>query len=571
MNVITTDVLIVGAGCSGVAAAIEAARAEKIVTLVESTQRVGGMLTAAGVSAVDGGELIATGIWGEFRRRLLDYYGGEESIRTGWVSNTCFEPWVGEQILREMLGEHENITIIHGCYPVSVSLLGERLEAVSFRGEREFTVQAPVTIEAEETGDLLTLMPIESRCGRDSRLETGEAGAPGRPDRAMQDITWVATLPYPEEGPEASMLLDGQDETGIPKEFRGILDAPGVEDTGGVRESANTGNTPGNKNREAGARRTWRSFFEYGRLPNGWFMLNWPTCGNDFAARYAALGANGRRLAAWRARRKTKRLAEWLIKRFSLRHPDVGEGQSPVRYAEIPYIRESRRLVNVSMLRTPSLVGAATDGLPEGSRARREAVAVCDYPADVHMDAKRKSRVTLPDLPAFSIPLASLIPDEIDGLIVAEKSFSASHLVSAAARVQPTALGLGKAAGALAVQSLDRRLNPRSVAVGNVQDRLLASGTLVLPFSDLPADHPAFAALQRAVVRERMYGTKVDTSWVNETRIFPDERISDEELGRLFGPGRRPRIGRRLGRSRGRNRLTRGEAAILWDEGSYDE
>ena len=547
MNVITTDVLIVGAGCSGVAAAIEVARTGKTVTIVEPTQRVGGMVTAAGVSAVDGGEQIASGIWGEFRKRLIVYYGGEDALRTGWVSNTCFEPWVGEQILREMLTEHEHITIIHGCYPVSVSLLGERLESVSFRGDRDFSVQASITIEAGETGDLLTLLPVEGRCGRDSRIETGESGAPERPDRAMQDITLVATMPYPKDENGVSTLLDGQDEADIPRAFRGILDT------------------------DNGGRRTWRSFFDYGRLPNGWFMLNWPTAGNDFASRYAALGMTRRRIAAAGARRRTRRLAEWLWNRFSL-HESVPAGSGPsVRYADIPYIRESRRLVNVAMLRTTSLIGAATDGLPEGSRARREAVAVCDYPADVHMDARRKALATLPDLPAFSIPLSSLIPDEIDGLIVAEKSYSASHLVSAAARVQPTAMGVGQAAGALAVQSLERRLNPRSVAVGNVQDRLLASGALILPFSDLPADHPAFAALQRAVVRERMYGVKLETAWVNETRIYPDERISDEEIGRLFGPGRRPRIGRRLGRSRVRPRLTRGEAAILWDEGSYDE
>ncbi|MFP4643994.1 MAG: FAD-dependent oxidoreductase [Spirochaetales bacterium] len=547
MNVITSDVLVVGAGCSGVGAAIEAARSGKTVTIVESTHRVGGTLTAAGVSAVDGGERLAAGIWGEFRERLLRYYGGEAALRTGWVSNTCFEPWVGEQVLRDMLAEHESISVVYGCYPVNVSLLGERLESVSFRGTRDFTVAAPITIEAEETGELLRLLPVESRCGRESRIETGESGAPEQADRAMQDITWVATLPYPVEEAGGSNELDRQDEADIPREFRGILDT------------------------SDGGRRTWRSFFEYGRLPNGWFMLNWPTAGNDYASRYVAMGATGRRIASARARRKTRRLAEWLCKRFSLRRTDTENGESPVRYAEIPYIRESRRLVNVAMLRTTSLIGAATDGLPEGSRARREAVAVCDYPADVHMDAKRKARATLPDLPAFSIPLSSLIPDEIDGLIVAEKSFSASHLVSAATRVQPTAIGVGQAAGALAAQSIERRLNPRSVAVGNVQDRLLASGALILPFSDLPGDHPAFAALQKAAVRERIYGRSIETPWVNETRIAPDDRISDEEIGRLFGPGRRPRIGGRLGRARGRNRLTRGEAAVLWDEGSYDE
>ncbi|MBD3288840.1 FAD-dependent oxidoreductase, partial [candidate division KSB1 bacterium] len=49
-----TEVLIAGGGTSGFCAAIQAARSGARVILVEETPWLGGMLTSAGVSAIDG-------------------------------------------------------------------------------------------------------------------------------------------------------------------------------------------------------------------------------------------------------------------------------------------------------------------------------------------------------------------------------------------------------------------------------------------------------------------------------------------------------------------------------------
>ena len=48
------DVIVVGGGASGVAAAVQASRLGASVLVAEPTSWVGGMLTAAGVSAIDG-------------------------------------------------------------------------------------------------------------------------------------------------------------------------------------------------------------------------------------------------------------------------------------------------------------------------------------------------------------------------------------------------------------------------------------------------------------------------------------------------------------------------------------
>ena len=111
---IKTELLVVGGGASGVASAIQAARNGIDVVLVEPTPWLGGMLTSAGVSAIDGNHNLPSGIWGEFREKLREYYGGAEALSTGWVSHTLFEPHAGNNILNQMLDEYPSIQRLHG-------------------------------------------------------------------------------------------------------------------------------------------------------------------------------------------------------------------------------------------------------------------------------------------------------------------------------------------------------------------------------------------------------------------------------------------------------------------------
>ena len=97
------DVVIVGGGTAGTVAAIQAGRMGSETLLLAESEWLGGMLTAAGVSAVDGNYRLQSGLFGEFRRALVDHYGSDEAIHTGWVSRTLYEPSVGNRILQEMV------------------------------------------------------------------------------------------------------------------------------------------------------------------------------------------------------------------------------------------------------------------------------------------------------------------------------------------------------------------------------------------------------------------------------------------------------------------------------------
>ncbi len=96
------DVLIIGGGASGTTAGIQSARMGVETMIIEESPWLGGMLTAAGVSAVDGNYNLRAGLWGEFLNKVSQHYGGLDSLRTGWVSSVLFEPSVGNKIFHEL-------------------------------------------------------------------------------------------------------------------------------------------------------------------------------------------------------------------------------------------------------------------------------------------------------------------------------------------------------------------------------------------------------------------------------------------------------------------------------------
>ena len=106
---ITTDVLIIGGGASGTAAGIQAARMDVDAVIVEESTWLGGMLTAAGVSCIDGNSRMPSGFFGEFRDSIADLYGGYDNLRTNWVADYSFEPSVGNALFHRMVERNPSV------------------------------------------------------------------------------------------------------------------------------------------------------------------------------------------------------------------------------------------------------------------------------------------------------------------------------------------------------------------------------------------------------------------------------------------------------------------------------
>lgn len=101
------EILIVGAGLAGSAAAYEALKAGKIVCLTEITDWVGGQISAQGTSALDErqtqrAKLYYPSGYLELRKRIKAHYN---KLNPGdcWVSESCFLPHDAHKILLKQL------------------------------------------------------------------------------------------------------------------------------------------------------------------------------------------------------------------------------------------------------------------------------------------------------------------------------------------------------------------------------------------------------------------------------------------------------------------------------------
>lgn len=105
---------------------------------------------------------------------------------------------------------------------------------------------------------------------------------------------------------------------------------------------------------------------------------------------------------------------------------------------------------------------------------------------------------------AFQVPLRSLIPDKVDGLLAAEKNISQSRLANGATRLQPITMLTGQAAGTLAALAVSENVQPRAVSPDTVQIALLQTGDILARenMPDLPTGSKAWQAAQFAVVHQ---------------------------------------------------------------------
>lgn len=496
-----TDLLIVGGGASGTMAGIQAARMGVQALVIEETSWLGGMLTSAGVSAIDGNHRMPSGLWGEFRTALYNYYGGPEKVFTGWVSNTLFEPHVGNQVLQQMAAKEKNLQISYQTRFQSIRKENGRWRVTVMQGKRSSTIDATLVIDATELGDVMAAAGAKYDIGMDARDETGEAQAPAAANDIIQDLTYVVVLKDYGKGANKTIRKpEGYD----PAAFRHSCD---------VSDPASFGSPDNNCNK----------MMQYGRLPNNKYMINWPKSGNDHYLNIIEETPARREEALKAAKLHSLRFIYYLQTELGYKNLGIADDEFPTadKLPMIPYHRESRRLKGEALL----TVNHVAKPYEQPQPLYRTGIAVGDYTIDHHHEknpAAPKIDFVKIRVPSYNVPLGSLIPKEVDGLIVAEKSIGVTNIVNGATRLQPVVLGIGQAAGALAAVALQQHIQPRQAAIRDVQQALLNSKAYIMPFIDVKAGDPHFAAIQRIGATGILKGTGVPYQWANQTWFYPD-------------------------------------------------
>lgn len=511
----TFDVVVIGGGLGGCAAALAACQAGRSVVLVEATDWLGGQMTAQGVSALDEHARI------EDEPPAPNYARLREEIRAeyraafdaparmpesdlplnpgnGWVSRLCFEPRVGLRVLERMLQPHIDagrllILREHVAASADVDERSGRLASLALRSRDGASrrVFGALFLDATDEGDLLPLTRTPWRTGAESRTETGEPSAGDvEAPYEVQSFTFCFAV---ERRPGESHVI------AKPAGYESLRDAqPFTLRIGSplrrFRMFEPTPDAP-------------LTFWTYRRLldarlldPSGALglhdlaLINW--AGNDFhtASLLHARSADDRARIVADAKRLSLAFLYWLQTECP-HDDDRGQGFPELMLrpdvmgtadglSKSPYIRESRRIVPCFRILEQHVAAAGR------SSAERfpDSVGVGWYPLDLHPAVGNPERNMFAPTHPFQIPLGALIPRPSPGapnnLIAACKNIGTTHISNGAYRLHPVEWAIGEAAGELAAFCADGGRTPAQVwesptHTRALQERLRARGVRI--------------------------------------------------------------------------------------------
>ncbi len=501
-NEIHADVVIVGGGLGGCAAALAALRGGRTVVLTEPTDWVGGQLTQQAVPPDEHPWIEQFGgnaSYFTLRRQIRDYYRrhypltaeamarAELNPGSGAVSRLCHEPRVALAVLTAMLAPHASggrLTVLLEHSLIRAETRGDRVAAVTVRDHRggdERVLTAPFFLDATELGDVLPLAGVEHVTGFEANHETGDRNGPERAQPAnQQSFTCCFAADYIEG---ADHTIDRPAEYAFWREFVPKL-TPGWP---GKLLSLDATHpiTLEPRRFEFDPRGAGAGLWVYRRIadprnfvPGSYSgpttLVNWPQ--NDYwlGNLIGVEPAEAERHVA-RAKQLSLSLLYWL--QTEAPRPDGGTGWKGLRLrpdivgtadglAKHPYVRESRRIrAEFTVLERHVGTEARRKALGRDDvSAERfaDSVGVGSYRIDLHPSSGGNNYIDVSSLP-FQIPLGSLIPRRVENLLPACKNLGVTHVTNGCYRLHPVEWSIGEAAGSLAAFCLARSLTPRGV------------------------------------------------------------------------------------------------------------
>lgn len=428
---VSTDVLVVGGSPAGVAAAVAAARQGRAVVLVERRPYLGTVWTGAMLNMVDlsrkpDGDHLIKGVFLEVYRKI----GG-----------ITFDPRRARRILRELVEREPGITLFLRTDTLQSLREGSRVAGAVVRfwdGETR-TVRAAVVIDATDDGDFAAAAGVRFTYGRET-AGVDRRAMPATLIFRVADVDWRAAVHF------AWSHRRGRQPSGA---FRGY--AWGFRELMYDYHAADT--------------RLSAHDLNLGRLPDGTIFINALQI-HDVDGTDPASVRDGYE----RARREIPRLLDYLRT-----HVPGFERARLVEIAPELYIRETRHLAGLYTLTAEDIAA---------SRVFWDRVATGSYPIDLHQYKKGEQYPFKPFRRMYTIPLRALVAAGVDGLLVASRAFSATYQAAGSARVVPTTMAMGEAAGIAAAVAVEHGLTPRHLVeqpelVREVQRRLVQAGAVI--------------------------------------------------------------------------------------------
>lgn len=445
MKILYTDILVLGLGSAGSAAAYRALQGGASVIGVEQMPGPGGTAAFGGVNNWEPG-VSFDGIHQEIARRLLergDAFVGKTveyvsvsnrfatSDRSGDPYETTlkrfgvhpndmrrlhYEPDAMAEVLQELMTEADpggKLTLFYNSRFVSLDTHNRRIRTCVLDTSDGLVTVCPKQV-IDCTADILParMAGCSWALGEDARETYGEEAAPEEASRFLNGLTQCFRI-----------TQTGNEMPGVPAEYADV-------DLAGWVEHMN---------------RTMGPVSCFNVYPRGGIYVNMlPTGEGDLYLEYDMPAL--KHICEARAYRYIQWLAEnGYLKGWEITHmfPLLG-------------LRETYRLTGRYVLTIEDVYNGYAPSL-----GKDHTIALADHPADTHGRGSHCKDT----YPGYGIPYECLLPKEIDNLLVACRGSSFTHLAASSTRLTRTMLQLGEAAGTAAAMCIRDGCDPADVDV----------------------------------------------------------------------------------------------------------
>jgi len=530
------DVVVYGGSSGGVTAAVQAAKMDKRVLLVNPYTHLGGM-TASGLGHTDSGRReVIGGLSRAFYQRVRAYYKddarwvyeqredylGSRWLKRGGDAQWGFEPKAAEAVFRDWLKEHD-IPVVDARLDrragKGVALHGQRITRIVMESGEAF--RGRMFIDATYEGDLMAASGVSYTVGREGNAKYDETlngiqtantvnhifTIDGRIGRVPQQMPPEHRVdPYVEPGnPESGRLPginpdaggdDGEPDNKVQSYcYRLCLtDVPANQVAFQKPEGYD----------ELAYELLFR-MFEAGEKRIPWLPARMPNRKTDTNNRWAVSmnligGSHRYPEAGYDERRRIERAHEhwqrglmWTL----ANHPRVPEhvrkqvskwGYAKDEFADndhwpyMIYIRVARRMVSDYVMTEHDVMSR---------RTCEDSVGMGSYTMDSHNVQRyvtpggwvqNEGNIETPVPGPYAISYRSIIPKrgEAENLLV-PMAVSASHIAYGSIRMEPVFMILGQSAGTAACLAIDEGVGVQAVPYPKLRARLIADGQYLSP------------------------------------------------------------------------------------------
>jgi hypothetical protein len=441
------DVLVVGGGNAGCAAALAAARHGARTMLVERYGFLGGTATASMVGPWmtfhSGSKRIVGGIAQEIVERLQRKGAspGHLPDSSDYVATiTPFDPEIHKALLFEMMQEAGVKLLLHAYFLRALASDGNVVGATfaTVAGERSY--RARYTIDATADAYVAASAGVQTQQG-DERGRVQPASLMFR----LSHVDLAKTATYVRMHPD-------QMRTSLKAHER---KAPALTAVAGLYD-------------------LWHDALEHEEvdIPRevvSFFITPYAdevTVNMTRVTNIDPLDPDDLTRAEVEARMQVMQLVEFFRKRV----PGFENARLAATGTQIG-IRESRRIVGEYTLTRDDVLQA---------RHFDDAVARSAYPIDIH-NPSGSGTVThrLAEGESYEIPYRCLVPERVDGLLVAGRCISTTHEALASTRLTPTVMTLGQAAGTAAALAKDSGKRLRDIDTRQLRAELVNDGVVL--------------------------------------------------------------------------------------------